>query len=174
MPLYITNAPTDGTKSTYSSSALGIIIGAAATDVFTISGSATKTIRITNMSITVTTTSNSGTVFNLSAIRRSSLDTGGTSSTLINVPHDISNAAGTAVVKAYTANPTVGATVGAFRSLRYAVPSGNQIDVVSWTLGNRPAQSIVLRGVNDLLALSFNGTQPAGGVFSADVEWTEE
>lgn len=171
----VTNVPLDGSKATYSSSIAGLTTATTATDIFTISGSASKTIRITRLGFTLTTTSGSGISLNISLIKRSALDTGGTSTTQTNVPHDSNSAAGTAVVKAYTANPTaLGATVGSIRNIRYSVAASNTIDLIEWTFGNRPAQAIVLRGTAENLVINFNSTTVTGGTISIDIEWTEE
>lgn len=171
----VTNAPLDGSKPTYSASATSLATAATATDIFTISGSASKTIRITRIALTLTTTAGSGIGLNISLIKRSALDTGGTSTTATNAPHDSSSAAGTAIVKAFTANPTVlGTTIGTIRALRYAVAASNTIDLVEWNFGSGPSQAIVLRGIAENIAINFNSTTVTGAVANIDIEWTEE
>lgn len=173
--MQVTNTPLDGVKSTYSASIATLVPAATATDIFIINGSATKTVRILCLSFEMTTTSGSGASVNISLIKRSTANTGGTSTTLSNVAHDSNSAASTCTVLAYTANPTaVGTAVGAVRSFRYSVPAANTIDPVSLFFGDRPGQAIVLRGVAQSLAINFNAGSFTGAIISIDVEWSEE
>lgn len=168
-------APVDGIKTSYSASVVGLVSVATATDIFTITGSATKTIRITRLEFSGTTTSGSGLGVNLSLIKRSTANSAGTSSASTVVPHDSSNAAATATVLSYTANPTLGTTVGAVRTERYGfVTSGGSVTPLVWNFGDRPSQSIVLRGTSQVLAINLNSTSVTGPSISVSVEWTEE
>ena len=169
-------APVDGFKASYSASTHGLTVAATPTDIWTFQGSASKTIRITRISISGNASSGGNALFRV--IKRSAADTGGTSATLTNVPNDSGDGAATAVVKTYTANPTaLGAAVG---------------DVADWTLyitgtGNtnqEPFQNtwgsmagskaIVLRGAAQFLCLNLNGTTMSGSALNITVEWTEE
>lgn len=170
----ISAIPLDGTKTSYSAGTSGLVLVASATDVFTITGSATKTIRVTRVEFTATTTSGSGTAANLSLIKRSTANSGGTSSTANIAPHDSTNAAATAVVRSYTANPTLGTTTGIIRNKRYAVPTANTVILVEWNFGDRPSQAIALRGTSEILAVNLGGNTITGGTASINVEWTEE
>lgn len=173
--LLVNAVPLDGSKATYSAGVSGLVTTATATDVFVISGSATKTIRITNISFSMTTTSGSGGAINLSLIKRSSANSGGTFASSTVVPHDSANASATATVVSYTANPTsLGTTVGVVRSSRYAVVGQNTAFITTWGFGTRPGQAVVLRGVSQSLALNFNSGSFTGAVADVDVEFTEE
>lgn len=173
--IYTNSVPLDGSKLSYSAAIVGLASAVLATDVFTITGSASKTIRITKLEITLTTTAGTGVNLNISVIKRSTANTGGTSTILTDVPHDSTDAAGTATVRAYTVNPTVlGTTVGAIRGVKYAVGANNTIDLITWDFGNRPAKAIVLRGTTETLAINFNATTVVGGSAAIHVEWTEE
>lgn len=173
--LIVASAPLDSYKATYSSAATGLVPAVLPTDVVTIAGSASKTVRITRISVTLTTTAGSGIGLNILLIKRSALDTGGTSATQTNVPHDSSSAASGATIKSYTANPTgLGAAVGTVRTIRYAVASSNSIIIAEWDFGNRPSKAIVLRGTSENLAINANATSITGGIMDVDIEWTEE
>lgn len=156
----------------YSAAAVGFVPPASATDVFTITGSATKTIRINKIRVTGTTTSGSAikTVFNL--IKRSTAATGGTRVAATAVPHDSTNAAATATVGHYTANPTVGTPVGTIRSIAGSVSatgiSGG--DIVFEFEINQP---IILRGITEQLAVNLNGVTITGPIMSISVDWSE-
>jgi hypothetical protein len=94
---------------------------------------------------------------------------------LTSVPHDSTNSAATAVINYYSANPTLGTLVGPVRSSKVFVsPNPIQTGSKQWEYGIRPSQTMVLRGVNEMLALNLNGGTVSGGSFDIDIEWTEE
>lgn len=166
---------TEGKKTTYSAAFVGLIPAATPTDVLTIKGSGTKTIRVTAIRFTLSTTAGSGILLNTSLVKRSSANTSGTSTTATNVPHDSNNAAGTATVQGYTANPTLGTAVGTIRSIRYdATPAATANQEEVFDFGTRPAQCIVLRGAAEQLCLNLGGTTVTGGILDGSIEWTEE
>lgn len=171
--VYVNAVPVDGSKTSYSGGAI-ITTAATATDIFTIAGSGTKTIRVTYVSISLTGTIS--TTLSISLIKRSAADTGGTSTAVTAVPHDSANAAATAAVLAYTANPAVGAAVGTMRveKLDAVTSGGNGSPAIVWDFGMRPAQAIVLRGTAQQLAVNLNATSITGGSANVSIEWTEE
>jgi hypothetical protein len=153
---------------------------ATATDLITISGSATKTIRVFSIEVFMTATALADANFFL--IKRSAANTGGTSTAKTIVPLDSNFAAGTAVVTVYTANPTaLGAAVGTISTASVLV--GGTTSVTAAQLGytfnlmspNFPS-GVVLRGTSQLLALNFNGAAvPTGGAIQGvNIMWTEE
>lgn len=174
--LNVTNE--DGQKQTYSATSVvaGFAPAAAATDIFTIYGSGTKTIRIARIEISGTQTT-AGDV-SIALVRRSSVNTGGTSSSLTATPHDSANAAATATVLSYTANPAVlGAAVGKLRAEKFFAPApatASSPQVADWRFGESFAQSIVLRGTGEGVTLNLNAATMTGGLIDCWVEWTEE
>ena len=170
----------DGAKSTYSAAVQGLNIANSATDIFTITGSATKTVRITKIGISGTQTT--GMLQDLLLIKRSSAPVGGTSTTPAIVSYDSNSAAGTAVARAYTSNPTtLGTSIGIIKVAKLLInqvsggpggPSSPQ-DIV-WTFGAGPSQALVLRGIAQQISINYNGQTSAGSSFDLFVEWTEE
>ena len=166
--------PTDGVKATYSAAIVGLATVATPTDVFTITGSATKTIRVTRIAITGTQTT--ATQRDILIIKRSTANTGGTSSTLTAVPHDSTGASATATVRAYTANPTaLGTAVGNIRTRKVFIgtTTGNSDEFII-DFGIRPSQALVVRGVAEVLSINLNSVTSAGGNLDISIEWTEE
>ena len=94
------------------------------------------------------------------------------------VPLDSANAAGTAVVKAYTAVPTPGAAIGTVRTQSIPLPAGSsaaQYSPVVWEFGSSNTQDIVLRGTAQGACLNFpNAFITAGPVVNVDITWTEQ
>lgn len=169
------NVSTEGQKTTYSF-AFGpqTSFAVAATDWITVTGSATKTVRVGKLSVCGTATA--ATTVDVLLIKRSTADTGGTiSSTPTAVPNDSGNAAATAVVVSYSANPTLGTTVGNVDVKKWNVGAAGGAGCVFWQWGDTNGQQIVLRGVTQQLAVNLNGVAPtAGASFDAKVELTEE
>ena len=165
-------------KKTYAAGVSGLVCPAAATDIFTITGSASKTIKVIKFHVDGTTTAGSGASVNFSLVKRSTADSAGTSTTMTNVPFDSANAAATATVRAYTANPTLGTSVGAIVSDRLNVPtvgaSGAGGGNPRWEFGYEDTQPIVLRGTSEQLCANFGGATITNPVFSCFVQWTEE
>jgi hypothetical protein len=160
--------------TSYSATSVAFVSAASATDVFTITGSASKTIRIHKVKVSGTTTSGSAIKITAQLIKRSTLDTGGTSVVATGVAHDSNSPSATAVVRHYTANPTtLGTTVGVLRADTVAFTgSGITGGVIEWNFEDF-GQPVVLRGVAQNLAVNFSATTITGPVISISVEWSE-
>jgi hypothetical protein len=165
------------TTPTFSATAGPITPAATATDVFIINGAANKLVKVYRM--TVVTIQTTAGVNSWSMVKRSTANTGGTAVAATVAPHDSLDAAATAVVQHYTANPTPGTSVGTVWLGRVASPSNtavgfNQLGVeVNFSeLFGKPMH---LRGVAEGLAWNFNGVAiPAGMTVIAGVQFTEE
>ena len=175
-PAPSTNSPVDGGKVTYRASAKALASAASATNLFTITGSASKVVRVTRLEVSGQATT--AAAAQVLVIVQSAADTGGTATQPTAVPHDSLSPAATATINAYTANPTVGAAVGTiYESYVFlAAPATATVgsDKLVLDLGNRPSQAIVLRGVAQVLAVNLNGATVTGGAFDINIEWTEE
>ncbi len=172
--LQVTSTPLDGAKVTYSASVLSLATATTATDIFTITGSASKTIRVTKVEVSAFSGGNSNNSVVL--LKRSTANTGGTSAAVAAVPHDSASAAASATVLSYTANPTTGTLVGNVVTRRMSTPATNASAQSQEVLfdAHRPAQAIVLRGIAEVLAVNLAGVTIAGDGFNVSIEWTEE
>ena len=163
---------------TYGAASLSFTVAANPTDVFTITGSATKVVRIKRIVFGASATN--PTSFNFFITKRSTANTGGTSTVLTAVPNDSDDLPATAVVRNYTANPTLGTLVGNVRSYKLVVPQttplGGAVNgpINEIAFGNNAGKSIVLRGTSEVLAINMNAATLIGGVIVACIEWTEE
>jgi hypothetical protein len=163
-----TNVPTYG-------AALHNFSNSSAGDIFCISGSATKIVKV--KAIHISAVASAAVVSTLSVARRSSLNTGGTPTVVTPVLSDTAvNPAATAVVTGYATAPTAGTLVGRVRAQKLSIPTAT-----STTFATTPAtfdfarywdQPQVLRGVTQALCVDVDGT--AGGVWEIDAEFTEE
>lgn len=155
------------------------------TDLVTLTGSASKTIRVISAKLSTQNTAAGSQQFFL--IKRSGADTTGTFVTSTAVAHDSSNAAATATCGHYTANPgALGTAVGTIATERWASPvlvPGNFAGVtedsgkefLNWSPNSVLDQMITLRGTSQVLAVNFNGAAlVAGQVHAYRVTWIEE
>ena len=160
---------------TYSAAVVGLVASATTpTDIFTIYGSSTKTIRITRIALTATQTT--AAQRDVLLIKRSTANTGGTSTAVNAVPHDSTSSAATASVKSYTLNPTaLGTAVGTLRSRKVYIgtTTGNSDELII-EFGPINAQEIILRGTAEGLAINLNSIASTGNLFDISIEWTEE
>ena len=159
-------------KATYRA-AFVVAPAASATDVFQLIGSATKTVEVTKIIISGTQTT-AGLV-DLYVAKRSTANTGGTSSASTNVPMISTDAAATAIGAIYTANPTaLGTLVG--NIYIEAIPvsattsATNNIVEINFGENGKPVQ---LSGVAQALAINLNGVTVTGGSLKVTVEFTE-
>jgi hypothetical protein len=163
-------------KATYSAASTAFTPGTAPTDIFTITGSATKTVRILRIEFSATQTTAG--INNWFIAKRSTANSAGTSAAVTAVPHDSGSSAATATVLQYTANPTPGTLVGNIRSAKILAPApsslANPTFVWDFESGNTGVPP-VLRGATQVLAVNFNGAAlPAGLSVQVNVTWTEE
>lgn len=178
----VNTAGYSGGNPTYSAVVSGYAGYATPTDILNITGSASKTVLITNILMFAQATV--ATYFPVYFTKRSTANTGGTPTTLTAVPHDSANGVATAVVNSYAAAPTTGTLVG---DLHLAANSAstltNQAGVYGIFIGNgRDAarisldlrQPIVLRGAAESLSVNCKGASlPTGLSASFIVEWVE-
>lgn len=168
-------ALTDSSKATYAASIDYFTPYATPTDVMTIGGSASKTVKIHKIIMSGTQTTAGINKWYL--IKRSTADTSGTSSAATIVPLDSTSAAATGTVKKWTAAPTIAGTVGTVRTLSVLAPAPASVSPADLVLFDdmHTGQPIVLRGTAEEVALNFNGTAvPSGLSISLTAYTTEE
>lgn len=179
--LYNVDGTAQTEKQTFRASTIVPLVAAVTVNVpiFNIIGSATKTITIKRIQVSGMTLTAVG-YFAINVEKLSTASTGGTSTTLANVPLDSNNSAGTAVVKAYTAAPTKGTLVGNIASWRAlwqatTAAAAGTTDWFVFNFGDMPeTRGVVLRGVAQELALVFPVVLGSAGTLAIDIEWTEE
>lgn len=173
----VSSQPLDGARATYSAGG-NTAVATAATDFVTISASASKKVRILRVEVSGRATA---ALLNLLTLqKRSTLDTGGTSTTVAGLPHEATDPAATATVTVYTVNPAaLGTFVGVARTRRFltaitTATTGAQ-DVVEWLFGNRPGKGLVLAAAaTTQYCLNLAAVNGAGTVIDWSIEWTEE
>lgn len=177
-PIFTFNQPI--VSASYSAVFSGAVTAAAATDVLTITGAANKVIRILRIGFSGTQTTNG--YASVSVVKRSTANSGGTSTSLTAVPMDSNTGAASATVLAYTANPTTGTLVGRVRSGKVAITEATQSNqilsptttIFDFTFNESRAQPPTLRGTSQVLAVNLNGVSLTGNSCDIFVEWIEE
>ena len=171
MPAVVRGSPT------YSANVLGLVVAANATDVFTITGSDIRVVKIKRIIVTGIQTTG-GQVLVVIA-KRSTANTGA-ATTQTNVPWDSGGGAGTAaaaVVRSYTANPTTGTLVGRVMAKRGFIPAAasvvDQIPI-EFDFELETGEPLVLRASTEVVAVNLNAVTVSGGALDVSVVWTEE
>lgn len=172
-------------KSTYY--AAGTFTPAATpTDLVTIFGSASKTVRVLSMKIGTTNTAAGSQQFFL--VKRSSANSAGTFVAATAVQADTADAAATATSYGhYTANPgSLGTSDGNVNVIRVASPAAvpasfagvrevSQLEMLPDVVESNLYKPIVLNGTAQGLAINFNGAAlVAGQTHTYTIVWTEE
>lgn len=163
-----TVAPVDGCKPTFVTS-VAAMSTTIASDIFVLTGSASKIIRVTRVEIYCVAGAATTTTWSL--IKRSTVDTSGTTSASTQVPLDSAFTA-TATSTGYTVAPTLGNSVGPIRTWRGSVATTGT--GITWDFGNRPSMAPVLRGTTQQLAINNGTAIGTSGSWNICVEWTEE
>ena len=167
----------EGLKASYRVQVADVTPAASATDVLTLCGSSTKTIRVDRVQATADATSPS--VLDFYIYKRTTADTGGTSTNPTAAKFDSSDAAATAAITLYSSNPGSLGTGLLFSGDHYALPAASSTGYpgVPWVedFGIRNNKAIVLHGTSECVAFGLNGqTIPAGTILYVGIEWTEE
>jgi hypothetical protein len=170
----VTSFSYPGQSNTFRATITALAPAASATDFFTISGVANKAIFVRSLQCDGVSTAAAAAV--VKAVKRSALDTTGTSTTPTKVPLNSSyGLAAGAVVKAYTANPgALGAAVGDIAVGELvtgpaASATGNPKLVFDFS-----NQQVVLNSATENLALNGNGASfSTGAALNCTVEWSE-
>jgi hypothetical protein len=163
----------EGTKASYSVGIVGFTPAATPTDILGITGSGTKTVRLTRIVIAGIATA--AATVEIQLIKRSSASTGGSPTTPTIVAHDSNDASATAVVNQYTANPTTGTLVGTLRAEKLNLGAAGAAGRIVWDFTTRNSKGLVLRGAAQSLNLNWGGAAvPSGTSLTIDVEFTEE
>lgn len=168
----------DGYRNTYNSSSAAISTGTIATptDVFFITGSATKTIRILRIGFSGTATAVG--MREIMLVKRSSANTGGAAAGIFPRSPYLATPPPTATATTQTNLAlTTGSLVGIIRSTKINFPTttaaGAAQNEYIWTF-NRSSQALYLRGTGEVIAVNFNSVAMAGGTITIWAEWTEE
>jgi len=163
-----------GSLPTFSASISGLV--AVTGDAIVLTGSASKSVRITRVSFRAVATAATNMVTQI--VKRIVADTGGTPGSAITIcRHDTANdPVPTASIVQYTAAPTINDAGGGgvIRTVRQFVntPALLPQDYV-FDFGLGPKKSLTLHGVAQQMAINVGQTL-AGMLFDADIEWNEE
>ena len=173
----------ESSAPSYAVTSIGIVPAAAPTDIFCITGSATRTIRVKQVRVSGV----AGTAINITANlnKHTVADTGGTAASTIATglpsftPADSTFPTTTATAAAYTANPTIDASYTTVSAQTMFLPAtgtaANGFPALwQWDDGGPNISPPVLRGVAQQLCVSYNAvTTPSSGVVTVSMLYTE-
>jgi len=166
--------PQDGVQPTYVVGIVGLApTNNNTTDIFSMSGSATRTIKITR--VFINGTAGADTTQNVVLLKRSTANTGGTPTTYTPTKYDSNDIASTvASVTTYGTNPATGTLVGNLLTEKIFLDSGNALgNSMDVTFGDRNSKAITLRGVNEFFCINFNTQTVNTKSINITVEWVE-
>jgi hypothetical protein len=171
-PLYTATVPATMPASYHATTGTaGIASAASATDIFTISGSSTAGVAILVNRIQVSCTQTTAGILALQVLKRSTADSGGTSTAVTETPDDSKFGASGASILKYTANPTLGTAVGdgvdsaQIGCLAAATASSNDVYL------NILSKPTVLRGSAEQLTINLGGVTVTGSKFTITVDY---
>ena len=163
----------------YSAFTASFSVAVAATDIFYIAGSTTKTIKISRLFYSAQQTAAAPEIISLR--KRSTANTAGTAVATTKVPLDSTMPAATALVQHYTANPTVGTAIGSIWFGRVDIVALATSPLTGGFLGVEIdflkifGSPVILRGVAEGLSICHDtAAVGAGLVAHCGVIWTEE
>lgn len=149
----------------------------ATTAIATLTGSASKTIRVTKVAVS-SSTATGAVYYDLQLNKTSTAHTGGTPVVATVVPLDSGFAAGTATANSYTAAPTSGTPVGVVDSTRVLSPlTGTPVLAQPYTFifPSSGSSALVLRGVAQELEVRINAVTPTNAqTWDICFEWVED
>lgn len=176
MPVDSTNVPNE--KASFMAAVSGLVPAASATDILTIAGASNRVIKINQIQISGIATA--AAAIPISLIRRSAVNTGGTSAALTAVLMDTANTGTSAAasVLTYTANPSgLGTAVGTVTTARMI------LSTASASVGTAPIvisfermymKPLTLRSASELLCINYGGSTASGNSLDISISWTEE
>ncbi|HYE70509.1 MAG TPA: hypothetical protein VD932_03195 [Aquabacterium sp.] len=166
-------------EATYSAAVAAAYTPAATpTDIFTITGSASRVVEVRKVWLSTTQTTAGQNAWFI--VKRSSANSGGTSQAVTAVAHDSLSQTATATVLRYAAsNPTLGTEVGKLWSGHVTSPAPATAEADGYTgtvidLCELFGKPVTLRGTGQVLAISFEGAAlPAGLSVLFGCTWSE-
>ena len=166
---------TSNKVATYRAVITDIAVASTPTDIFRLSGSATKTVYVKSIAVNGVKTTSGTLLINL--FKRSTANTDGTTVAITEHPLDSTYAVASAAAVGITANMTVGTgvIVGTRRVSWLSDTVAVNTEPAVWTWGGfNPEAYLVLRGVAQGLTVNLNSVTQTGGVASVEVEWMEK
>jgi hypothetical protein len=164
---------TSGFRPTYRYTAVDVTPVATATDVLVLSGSSSKVIRISRISVMGGATATS--IYDLYLYKRSAANTGGTLTNPVPTNADSTDAAATGVLSLYTANPSaLGAGIVLDASKIFLGTAALTSPTTVFTWGVRGDKQPIIRA-GESLSFNFAGAAvPTGSSLYLTIEWTED
>lgn len=165
---------TESQRDTYSYARAAVAHAATPTDIFLLTGSATKTIKIKRVFINANGSASG--IMNALCVKRTADNTGGTRASVVSsiAKYDSKSPTATAVPYTYSTNPSsLGAGANLFADNLVFGNSGNPITAeIEFAIDNLMPPT--LRGTSEFFCINMNGDAvPSGGEIGFVVVWEE-
>ena len=162
----------EGRKGSFRATATGIAVSANGA-MFSLQGSATKTIRVSRVYFNGVLTT--GAQVQVTVSRTTAAVTGASGTAAITPAKlDSGNSAATGAANSYTASTLGTGAVTLAQARAFIAPASALSTGVEILFGGRNTQSAVIRGAAEFLQISVSTGAYTGAAFDIDVEFTEE
>ena len=170
--LYVNIRDTDAAVPSYDAAVVGLVPAAAATDIACLTAGSTKTLYVSHISASGTATA--ATVVDIVLVRRSTVDTGGTSAAATVVPRVSTSAAGTGVLTTWTVNPAaLGTLVGNVDASKLTLVTTAATQPYTIDNGVITTQPYTISGTQ-ALCINYNAQTVAGNNIDIHFTWSEK
>lgn len=166
----------DGSKATYTAVIHGLALATNATDIVTLTAAPSVVAKILEASVLVFA-GGSAAYVDVSIVKRSAANSGGTSGSVTPTPMKTDNPAAAVAVASYTVNPdSLGASLGIIQTKKIAAPTSVTPVVTvpaQFKFGDDSGQALTIEG-SEVAAINLNAAVPASSSADVFVRWTEE
>ncbi len=108
-------------------------------------------------------------------VKRSTANSGGSSTTPTPVPHLSTDGAANSVVSVYTGNPTRGTSIGAIRASKIGISATDGTTIIIWRFTDKNDKAPTLVSANQSLSVDLGGDALlTGEVIAYSITWSEE
>lgn len=171
-------SPINGTDASYVVAVTAQSIPGTASELFEISGSASKVVRIQEITVDTTNSPSYGSWTYFNIFRRSTAATGGTSTSITPAKLDTNNsAASVGSSKYFSAAPTAGTLVDTLARVLVSSSGGPTYNSSRILFkADTPSQAITLRGTSDFMTVAVGANVYNNGLYgnySLTVKFTE-
>jgi hypothetical protein len=165
-------APTTETAPATYAAGANFTVNAGSGDKTCVWGSASKLVRVKRF--TLQAFQNPPDVISFLLLKRTTVDTGGTPTTLTATALDSTQSAATATAVRYAATAASVAQAGIYTAFPVNATTGISVAYrITWGIVSRGSKAVVLRGQNEGICL-FSAASATGATLYSGWEWTEE
>ena len=167
---------TEGQLATYSTTVAAYTAYTTPTDMVVLQNPTTSTAVLKVAKIRISGTATASSVYVPYLYTRTALNTGGTSTAIVDALHDSNTALSQGNVLKYSAAPTLNGTASLLRADTTLLANATTPVIFTqtlWTFGDLPNAGQVYIRPGQQLSINSNSTIPAGASLYITIEWSE-